>query len=163
MSRLASLCGLAALLALALTSPAHAAPVVNVDRHGVILDGYDAVAFFTDHRPVKGDAAFQSTYDGATYYFASAAHKAAFDAAPAKYAPQFGGFCAFAASRGRTAPVAIDTFSIVDGRLLLQHDAKVAQLWNADVARNLARADKYWPRIQENGGRPVALDAVDAN
>ena len=75
MSRLSSL--LVAALVLGSTA-AQAAPLVNVDRHGVALDGYDAVAFFTDHRPVKGNASFQSSQEGATYYFASAEHQRAF-------------------------------------------------------------------------------------
>lgn len=160
MSRFATLVSAFALLALTASS-SQAAPLVNVDRHGVILDGYDAVAFFTDHHPVKGDAKFQSAYQGATYYFASAEHKAAFDQEPAKYAPQFGAFCAYAVSRGRTAPISVDTFSIVDGRLLLQHNAKAVRLWQEAVPANLARADKYWPRVVANDGKQIDLDAGD--
>jgi YHS domain-containing protein len=75
----------------------NAAPAtkVNVDSKGVILKGYDAVAYFTQGKPVKGNPAIKSTHDGATYLFASAEDKAAFDKNPAKYVPQYGGFCAF--------------------------------------------------------------------
>jgi YHS domain-containing protein len=68
---------------------------VNVDSKGVILKGYDAVAYFTQGKPVKGDPAIKSTYHGATHLFASAADKAAFDKNPAKYVLQYGGFCAY--------------------------------------------------------------------
>ena len=159
MSRIPSLL-LAAALAVG-AAAAQAAPLVNVDRDGVILDGYDAVAFFTDHKPVKGNAAIHSAYEGATYYFASAEHKQAFDQEPAKYAPQFGAFCAYAVSRGHTAAISVDTFSIVDGRLLLQHNAKAVRLWSENVPGNLARADKYWPRVVAHDGKQVDLDAVD--
>lgn len=161
MHRIVTLAG--ALAMFAATTTAHAAaPLVNVDRHGVILDGYDAVAFFTDHRPVKGNPATQSQYQGATYLFASAEHKQAFDLEPAKYAPQFGAFCAYAVSRGRTAPIDVATFSIVEGRLLLQHNQKAVRLWSTDVKGNLAKADKYWPRVQAHDGKQIALDSGDS-
>jgi YHS domain-containing protein len=73
---------------------------LNVDSKGVILKGYDAVAYFTQGKPVKGNPAIKSNYQGATYLFASAADKAAFDKNPAKYVPQYGGFCAFGVSVG---------------------------------------------------------------
>src|SRR5690349_504822 len=70
----------------------------NVDKDGVAIQGYDPVAYFTQSKPVKGDAKFRSIYRGAVYQFASADDKSMFDAKPAKYAPQFGGYCAYAAS-----------------------------------------------------------------
>lgn len=160
-NRIAQLAGAVAFFITAAVGHA-AAPLVNVDRHGVILDGYDAVAFFTDHHPVKGDAAFNSQFGGATYYFASAEHKKLFDQEPAKYAPQFGAFCAYAVSRGRTAPIDVDTFSIVDGRLLLQHNAKAVRLWSTDVKSNLGKADKYWPRVEGHDGKQIDLDPGDS-
>src|SRR5262245_58823166 len=73
---------------------------VNIDSQGVILRGYDVVAYFKQRKPVKGDPAFESTYQGAIYLFASGANKADFDKDPAKYVPQYGGFCAYAAALG---------------------------------------------------------------
>jgi YHS domain-containing protein len=78
-------------------------PLVNVDKNGVILKGYDAVAYFKQHKAVKGDPKYSSKYEGATYYFASAEDKAEFDKSPAKYAPQYGGFCAYSMSKRRIA------------------------------------------------------------
>src|SRR5512147_133417 len=95
----------------------------NVDANGVILDGYDAVAFFTDNKPLKGDAGFQYKYEDAIYYFASQEHLDLFKASPDKYKPQFGAWCAYAVSLGRIAPIDVNTFSIVDGRLVIQHNA----------------------------------------
>ena len=84
----------------ALSTVAPAKELLNVDRNGVPIQGYDPAAFFTDNRPVKGDAQFQAEYRGAKYYFVSSEHKAAFDKEPAKYEPQFGGYCAYGASQG---------------------------------------------------------------
>ena len=132
--------------------------LVNVDAKGLALEGYDPVAFFTEGRPIRGVDQFTSAYRGATYHFVTAAHKQMFDKDPAKYEPQFGGFCAYAVSIGKTASVEIDTWSIVDGRLLLQHNDKAVRLWKEDVKGNLAKADHYWPAVAKNGGRQVKLD-----
>jgi YHS domain-containing protein len=130
----------------------------NVNSDGVILDGYDAVAFFTDHQPVKGNPAFQFTYDKAIYYFASQEHLDAFKANPDKYKPQFGGWCAYAVSLGRVAPIDVNTFSIVNDRLVIQHNQRAVNGWNKDVTGNLALADKYWPRVAGSGGKQITTD-----
>jgi YHS domain-containing protein len=139
-------------------APHETVSLVNVDKNGVILDGFDTVAFFTDSKPVPGSNAFQSTYQGAIYYFASAEHKAMFDKDPARYAPQFGAFCAYAVSVGRTAPIDVSTFSIVNGRLVVQHNARALGLWKQDVQGNLKKADKYWPAVAANGGKQIKID-----
>lgn len=122
--------------------------VQNLDKSGVAIQGYDPVAFFTQSRPVKGSAEFQSSYKGATYYFASAEDKSAFDAAPAKYEPQFGGYCAYGVSQGHLAPVKIEAFQIVNGRLLMQYDLDVKAKFNQDQAGNLQKADTSWPGLE---------------
>src|SRR5215471_7422494 len=135
-----------------LSTLALAKDLQNLDHDGVAIQGYDPVAFFTDHRPVKGDAQFQSQYRGAKYYFASAEHKAAFDQEPAKYEPQFGGFCAYGASKGHTAPVKIEAWQIVNGRLLMQYDLGVKKDFNKDQQGNLQKADKNWLGIVAKKG-----------
>jgi YHS domain-containing protein len=127
--------------------------LVNVDKHGLALQGYDAVAFFTQHQPVLGSAQFQSTYGTATYDFASAADKAAFDKDPAKYAPQFGGYCAYGVSRGHTAPVEVAAFQIVDGRLLMQYDTDIRDSFNEDTQGNLKLAQQKWPALVDQDGK----------
>ena len=151
---------LALLLALPAAAKAveNSAPLVNVDVHGVILAGYDPVAFFTDHKPVMGTPGLQSAYHGAIYRFASADHKAAFDKDPAKYEPQFGAFCAYAVSVGHTADIDVNTFTIVNDRLVLQHNARAVGLWEKDVQGNLKHADKYWPAVVKSGGKQVKID-----
>lgn len=125
----------------------------NLDKQGVAIQGYDPVAFFTQGKPVKGQAQYESTYNGAKYLFASPEDKATFDASPAKYEPQFGGFCAYAVSEGHTAPVKVEAFMIVNGRLLMQYDLDVKKTFEKDPQGRLARADKNWPGILEKKGR----------
>src|SRR5580765_4881886 len=119
-------------------------PLHNLDKHNVAIQGYDPVAFFTDSKPVKGDAAFQSTYSGATYYFASADHKALFEKEPSKYEPAFGGFCAYGVSRNKLAEIDPEAFQIVDGKLLLQYSKGVRNEFNKDTQGNLSKAKTNW-------------------
>jgi len=134
----------------------------NVNENGVILDGYDAVAFFTGNKPVKGDAQYQYSYEDAIYYFASQEHLDMFKANPEKYKPQFGGWCAYAVSLGRIAPIDVNTFSIVNDRLVIQHNQRAVNGWNKDVQGNLALADKYWPTVADKGGKQITTDAEKA-
>jgi YHS domain-containing protein len=141
-----------ALLSL-LPSLAGAKSLVNIDKTGLGLKGYDPVAYFTENRPVKGNPQFVSTYNGARYQFASAANKATFDANPAKYEPQFGGFCAYAASEGHTAKIEPEAFEILNGRLLLQYDLDVREMFNKDPQGRLKKADSNWPGLVEKYGK----------
>jgi len=126
--------------------------LLNLDKNGVAIQGYDPVAFFTQSKPVLGNPQFQSSYKGATYYFVSAEDKKAFDAAPAKYEPQFGGFCAYGVANGKTVPIKVEAFQIVNGRLLLQYDLDVRDKFNKDQAGNLQKADQNWPGLLEKKG-----------
>lgn len=136
-----------------LSTIASAKTLLNLDSEGVAIQGYDPVAFFTENRPVKGNTQFQSEYHGAKYYFASTDHKAAFDQEPAKYEPQFGGYCAYGASRGKRAPVKIEAWQIVNGRLLMQYDLDVKDKFNQDQSGNLQKADQNWPGLVEEYGK----------
>src|SRR5215510_9597361 len=134
----------------------------NLNSNGVIIDGYDPVAFFTDNKPVKGDAQVQFSYEDAIYYFSSQEHLQLFKENPEKYKPQFGGWCAYAVSLGRVAPIDVNTFSIVNGRLVIQHNQRAVNGWNKDVQGNLTLADKYWPKVSERGGKQIQTDAEKA-
>jgi YHS domain-containing protein len=150
---------LSAIVALAVTAPVVSAQaaadkvLVNVDKRGLALEGYDPVAFFTDGKPVKGTTAYTTRYHGAEYHFASEAHRVLFAADPAKYAPQFGGYCAYGVSRGHAVPVEIDTWQLIDGRLVLNYDQGVKKKFDADRAGNLRLADEKWPGIVEKEGK----------
>lgn len=142
-----------AALALQATSLAEGKTLLNVDKSGVAVQGYDVVAFFTDGKPVKGATQFASSYGGATYYFASAEHKSAFDKEPVKYAPQFGGYCAFGVSKNKLVPIEVDAFQVVNGRLILQYDKSIRDKFNKDTAGNLKLADTNWPGLVSSKGK----------
>jgi YHS domain-containing protein len=141
------------LIALAATAFAGTKTLTNVDKQGLALQGYDPVGFFTENRPVKGDPKFQSTYNGGRYQFASAQNQALFNANPAKYEPQFGGFCAYGVSRGYTVPIKIEAFQILNGRLLMQYDFGAQKSFNKDQQTNLRKADENWPKLVEKQGQ----------
>lgn len=126
----------------------------NLDKDGVAIEGYDPVAYFTDKKPVKGSPAIRSVHNGAVYHFATAEHKATFDAAPAKFEPQFGGWCAYAASIDTLSPIDPKYWEVVDNRLLLQHNQKAWDLWHKDSTGNLVKADKNWPGLVDRNGAP---------
>ena len=116
------------------------------------VKGYDVVAYFDDGKPVEGSAAHEVQWNGATWRFASAATKAKFVAAPETYAPQYGGYCAWAVSRNYTADADPHAWKIVDGKLYLNYNAKVQSGWSEDVPGNITKADAHWPKLLEKSG-----------
>lgn len=130
----------------------HTKTLVLKNKEGAAILGYDAVAYFTDGKPAKGSAKFKSTHDGANYHFASAEHKALFDANPAKYAPAYGGYCGYAASINRLSPISPEWFQIQDGKLILQHNKKAFDLFNKALKKNTLKADQNWPGLVAKNG-----------
>jgi YHS domain-containing protein len=126
--------------------------LLNLDRDGRAIQGYDPVAYFTDNQAVKGDPRFSARHEGAVYQFATAEHQKLFEANPAKYAPAFGGYCGYAASINRLSPISPEWFQVLEGRLVLQHNKKALDRWNADVPGNLRKADANWPALTEKNG-----------
>jgi YHS domain-containing protein len=133
----------------ALTATAFAGGAMNVDSNGIGIQGYDPVAFFTDGKPILGQEQFHSSYHDVTYRFASAEHQQMFEKDPAKYEPQFGGYCAYGVTQGHLAPIKVDAFEIVDGRLLMGYDANARTAFDKDQAGNLKIADHNWPGLAE--------------
>ncbi len=131
--------------------------LVNRDRQGIAIEGYDPVAYFTDGAPVEGRPNLTASYMGATYHFASDAHRDLFQADPAAYAPAFGGYCGYAASINRLSPTDPHYWQIIDGRLILQHNQKALDAWNKDIAGNVVKADDNWPGLLARNGAPVKL------
>ena len=111
------------------------------------VSGYDTVAYFTEGKPVKGDKAHSTEYNGATWLFSSADNLAAFEADPERYAPQFGGYCAWAVSQGYTASADPDNWAIVDDKLYLNYNDDVQATWNEDRAGFIAAANENWPTL----------------
>ena len=128
-------------------------PPVSMDDGGRAIRGYDAVAYFTDGRPEAGTAAFSLDWKGAAWLFASAANRDAFKADPERYAPRFGGYCAYAVSRGHVLVANPKVWSITDDRLYVFLGLDARSRWNKDVPRNIARATNNWPAALIDPGR----------
>jgi len=122
---------------------------VNTDRSGVALKGYDAVAYFKQNKPVKGLAQFSHSWMGATWRFLNAENRDLFAANPQQYAPQFGGYCAWAVSQGYTADIDPDAWKIVDGKLYLNYSKSVQKKWERDLATRIEQANKNWPKLHK--------------
>jgi YHS domain-containing protein len=129
------------------TAAAKEAPVYTGTFSSVAVSGYDPVAYFTEQRPVKGDKAFSHTYMGATWHFSSAANRDKFVTAPEQYAPQYGGYCAWAVAQGYTASADPQRWKIVAGKLYLNYDTDVQKKWETDPAGFIGKADKQWPAV----------------
>lgn len=122
-------------------------PIVNKDSQDLAIKGYDVVAYATAGAATRGNPRFQYRYNDATWQFASAGHRDRFANAPRKYAPQFGGYCSWAVSRGYTADVDPESWKIVDGKLYLLYSKSVQRRWEQDVPGNIARARANWPSV----------------
>lgn len=141
------------LLALGAPLAAQAKKLLNVDKDGVAVHGYDPVAYLLEGKAVKGETQFQSSYGGATYYFQSAADKEAFDREPGKYTPQYGGYCAMAMTMGKLEDVDPNYFLVHDGKLLLQRNEKAHMMFGKDPAANHKKADENWEKLQAQQGK----------
>ncbi|WP_439596914.1 YHS domain-containing (seleno)protein [Falsiroseomonas sp.] len=119
-------------------------------RAGVALDGWDAVAWFSEARPRRGDPAFRAAHAGVDWHFASAAHRARFLADPAAHLPRFGGFCAYGVARGYKVDIDPESWHIRDGLLYLNYDRGVQRQWQRDIPGHIARAEANWPRLAES-------------
>ena len=136
-----------ALLGLAAIARAPALATTFVAEDGPIR-GYDPVAYFTEGAPVKGSPDYTVEHAGATWRFASAGNAALFAADPERYAPQYGGHCAYAMSKGALAPVDPEAWRLVDGKLYLNFSKTVQSIWSEDVPGNITLADGNWPRFR---------------
>lgn len=114
---------------------------------GVAIDGSDAVAYFSEGAPVAGNPGITLDWNGATWRFASETNRDAFAADPEAYAPQFGGYCAWAVSRGYTAPTIPEAWTIHDGKLYLNFSRRIQRRWERDIPGNIARGEQNWPHV----------------
>lgn len=122
---------------------------VQTDESGVAIHGYDPVAYFTEGRAVAGSARHQLRWQGAIYQFASDANRAAFQQEPERYAPQYGGFCAWGvAAQDDLFDIDPTAWRIVDEKLYLNYDASVQRTWLGDVAGFIWSADQRWPTLR---------------
>lgn len=139
---------LLALAVLIAAAPLFATEPVNQTRlGGVAIDGYDPVAYFVQGKPVEGSKKHEHLWNGAKWRFASAANRDLFAASPEKYAPQYGGYCAWGVSRGYAVGIDPDAWKIVAGKLYLNYNQDVQTEWSKDIPGHVKKADANWPKI----------------
>ena len=117
--------------------------------NGIALEGYDAVAFFTQSKPVKGSASFSYNWEGAKWLFADKADLEKFRESPTKFAPQYGGYCAYGVSQGHKAPVQTDTWTILNNKLYFNYNSKVKETWVKNQSEYIDQANKKWPSVMD--------------
>jgi YHS domain-containing protein len=140
----------ALLLSLMMTVAAQAKDEINTTFFGeVAIEGYDTVAYFTQQKAVEGSAEHEFSWRGATWRFSSAENKQLFADDPERYAPSYGGYCAYAVSQNKTAGIEPEQWTIVDGRLFLNYNADVQARWLGDRDTFIEAADKNWPGVIE--------------
>ncbi len=120
---------------------------VFATRGNLAIRGYDPVAYFTEGQAVKGRKEFTAAWQGADWRFASEEHRSLFADDPEKYAPQYGGYCAWAVSRNYTASTDPDAFTVVGDKLYLNYNSKIMEQWLEDRDANIESADRNWPAV----------------
>lgn len=146
MSAFLRMLGMLAILG-TISFPALAIEPIYSNFFGKAIKGYDPVAYFKNSKATEGDSDFSYEWNGATWYFANATNRAAFIANPEKYAPQYGGYCAWAVSQGYTAKIDPEAWRIQDGKLYLNYSRGVQETWEQDIPGNIAKADIHWPKL----------------
>jgi YHS domain-containing protein len=155
---LLALAGVAAGLALAGTPSAPlraepALPINTLESGGVAIKGTDPVAYFLEGRPVPGKPEHGLDWQGARFLFASAANQERFAADPERYAPVYGGYCAYGVSRGYLVKIEPEAWTIHEGRLFLNYDLAVRDTWLEDVPGYVAKADAEFPKLVPGDAR----------
>lgn len=133
-------------LFLAASSVARADGPIVYAVHGAAIDGYDVVAYFHAGEPTRGTAKHHVKWRGAVWYFVSARNRETFESNPRAYAPQYGGYCAYAMVNGHKSKIDPFAWKIVDGQLYLMHGPQQLQLWQGDVEAHVTQADLHWVR-----------------
>jgi YHS domain-containing protein len=123
------------------------APVYTGTFSSTALGGYDPVGYFTERKPVKGSSKISTDYKGAKWFFASTENRDKFVAMPEQFAPQYGGYCAWAVSQGYTASGDPLAWKIVNNKLYLNYDAEIQKKWETSIPEFIQKADGHWPKI----------------
>ena len=113
------------------------------------IKGYDPVAYFTESKPVKGEKEFIYSWKGAEWYFASAENLEKFKVNPEKYAPQYGGYCAYGVAQGYAVKIDPEAWEIVDDKLYLNYNLKIQKDWQEKKQAYISTADINWPKVLE--------------
>jgi len=140
------------IFALAVALPVFAdsnADPINKDANGVAIECYDPVAYFRQSKPVKGSPAFVYQWMNSSWWFASAEDRDEFARTPEKYAPQYGGYCAYGVSQGHKARIDPEAWTIVEGKLYLNYSQGVKKTWSEAIPQHIEEANRSWPRLQK--------------
>ncbi|MDA1090400.1 MAG: YHS domain-containing (seleno)protein [Proteobacteria bacterium] len=133
---------------LAMPVAALAKSEVNQSSIGAVaIEGTDPVAYFSEQKAVKGSSEYNHRWKGAQWQFKNAANRDAFAAEPEKYAPQFGGYCAWAVSQGYTAKTDPEAWTVHKGKLYLNYSKGVRDNWAKDIPGNITKAESNWPKV----------------
>ncbi|REL27337.1 YHS domain-containing protein [Thalassotalea euphylliae] len=141
------------LFALLLTACATVPSTPVLTLEGAAIGGYDVVAYQTEEKAVKGNEQFTSLYNESVWRFASAENKAKFDADPVKYAPQYGGYCAYGLSNGFIIDSDPEAFSLVDGKLYLNNTPSVRDTWLENTSYYISNADVSWEKAKAKAAK----------
>ena len=125
-------------------------PIYTAKRSNLALQGYDTVAYFTVGEPTKGSAEYSTTFNGAEFRFASEENLNLFLGNPEQYAPQYGGYCAWAVAKGQTAKGDVRRWAIVDDKLYLNYNKGIQKKWDKDRAGFITSADTNWPTVLQD-------------
>ncbi len=120
---------------------------IDADANGVALQGHDPVAYFTEGKPVAGKADYTAEYNGASYHFASAENRDLFVSEPDRYAPQYGGYCAFGTTFRTKVPGDPSAFKVVGDKLYINSSPDILSRWSQDIPGNIGKANNAWPEI----------------
>lgn len=135
-------------LALILSPQAFALDKINTTFFGnLAIEGYDPVAYFTQNQAVEGSKQHQLEWMDASWRFSNAENLARFKADPQKYAPQYGGYCAYAISQNTDAGIDPEQFTLHEGKLYLNYNRSINKKWLKDKEQYIIDADRYWPQL----------------
>ncbi|WP_085900885.1 YHS domain-containing (seleno)protein [Kiloniella majae] len=141
--------GFAAAFLMSVPTRSYAAqdPVYTSFLSSVAINGYDPVAYFKAGKPVEGSKDHKTEWMGATWYFSSKENLDTFIAMPETFAPQYGGYCAWAVAQGDTASTDPHAWKIVDNKLYLNYSADIQSRWERDITGNIQKGDNNWPTV----------------
>lgn len=134
---------------LSITTQAQKSSEYNQEK-GIALQGFDPVAYFESSKPVEGTKEFSVTHNGVIYLFSSEKNKSLFVSNPSQYEPQYGGYCAYGMSNGYKAPIEPEAFTIVDGKLYLNYNLKVKEMWLKEQSARIEKANKNWKEVKKS-------------
>ncbi len=121
---------------------------VNTDVTGLVIRGYDPVAFFSEGRAVPGNSEYAAEYDGGTYLFSTSANRDIFRANPEKYAPQYGGYCAYGVAVGKKFDIDAASWRIVNEKLYFNLNPMILEKWSRDANAYILKSEDNWPQIR---------------